>query len=1340
MLLLASAAAAQAQQTINVTRTDDPTGAGDCTTADSSCSLRQAVAAASTGDTIDLPSGTYDLTQGTDIDITQSITLEGTGVDSTSIDGSQNSGSNEYGELARILKVQGTTVTIEDLTMTGGVDDEDENLCGGCSEIRENGGGALFNDGGAVTLTDVAFLDDPGGAAPGAAIGNNGTLNMSDVTFTGDGPQTLFTHGGAITGNEVTFQDDADGCCDYDGGAAYLDGGTVTLTNTTVVGSGGSASIGGGIDNAAATLTLTNDTLSGNTRGSLQTDPGGTTYVQNTIIGAGNSDGGDGDCVASGRPDDINGENSSTAITHDLGDNIDQDGSCDLTGATDFPNQDPDLAPIFDNGGGVQTEALLSGSPALGDPASSGCPALDGRGTARPNNGHCDIGAFEAVLHGAPTASTVGSSSVTDTTALLESTINLDGEAGGFHFVYGTSPGELTQSTPEAAAGVVSMNGPESETVTGLNPGTTYYYDATADNATASTLASNVEQFTTQADAPSISNVSVDSVTDTTATIDFTVNPEGSDTHYWVEYGPDESYGQQTNPVDIGSAPGDQNLQVNLSDLTPGSLYHFDVFASNGVQQNVDSGDNTFSTDQQVTGVSGTQVTVTDSGTSYSCPQAGDIEINWGDGSDPDTNAQVTQCNSTGADQYDYEISDTHTYQSPGHYEIDINYEDFGTETTEYALVSASGCGAPPADAYAQTVLSDSPLVYYPLDEQSGTTMCDASGNGNDGTYASSGVGYGVSGPLASDSSETAVSGDGSASDLLGAGPGLSGLSGNQSFTLEGWFRATTTTNEIVVALSGGSIAGMAVWSSHTSCGQGSNPNGSALALDEHGTSNCWDSTSDGVNLFDGDWHYLAIVYDSSSDTMTGYVDGASLGSETAALSSFGWSSPTVLPGGWVDNQVNQPFVGDAAEIAVYGTALSTARIDAHYQAASPPPAAPTVTGVEPNTGSTAGGASVTITGTHFTSDSTVKFGANAATNVDVISASQITATVPAGSAGTVDVQVTTPGGTSGHERRGPVHLHHATPSSPPPASRAASPPVVSGGSPTTETISGAAVSGTVNPESLATTAFFQYGLDPSDRGPGASTTLYDQTTPVQQVGADSAGHTVSASLTGLVPGALYHVRLVANNSDGTTFGTDQTFTTPQAPPPAPPVLGKTQNAAPVTGTVFIKTPSGAFVLLTGAEQIPSGAEIDALHGSLKITTATAKKGKTQQGVFGGAVFTLAQTRGGASKGLATLSLVEGAFSGAPSFALCKPHKALDATAASSKTLQLLHASAHGKFRTKGRYSAATVLGTKWTIADRCDGTLVHDITDSVAVTDFVRHKTIIIHAGQSYLAKATKG
>ena len=117
-------------------------------------------------------------------------------------------------------------------------------------------------------------------------------------------------------------------------------------------------------------------------------------------------------------------------------------------------------------------------------------------------------------------------------------------------------------------------------------------------------------------------------------------------------------------------------------------------------------------------------------------------------------------------------------------------------------------------------------------------------------------------------------------------------------------------------------------------------------------------------------------------------------------------------------------------------------------------------------------------------------------------------------------------------------------------------------------------------------------------------------------------------------------------------------------------------------------------------------------------------------------MFKLTQAAGGASKGLATLAIVEGAFNGAPSYATCKAHKALEATAASSRTLQLLHASAHGKFRTKGKYSAATVLGTIWTVADRCDGTLTHDVTDSVSVNDFVHHKTIILHAGQSYLAK----
>jgi Bacterial Ig-like domain (group 3)/IPT/TIG domain len=72
----------------------------------------------------------------------------------------------------------------------------------------------------------------------------------------------------------------------------------------------------------------------------------------------------------------------------------------------------------------------------------------------------------------------------------------------------------------------------------------------------------------------------------------------------------------------------------------------------------------------------------------------------------------------------------------------------------------------------------------------------------------------------------------------------------------------------------------------------------------------------------------------------------------------------------------------------------------------------PTVTNVNPNTGPTSGGTSVTITGTNFSGATAVSFGSNAAASFTVNSATQITATSPAG-VGTVDVTVTTAGGTS---------------------------------------------------------------------------------------------------------------------------------------------------------------------------------------------------------------------------------------------------------------------------------------------------------------------------------------
>jgi hypothetical protein len=296
-------------------------------------------------------------------------------------------------------------------------------------------------------------------------------------------------------------------------------------------------------------------------------------------------------------------------------------------------------------------------------------------------------------------------------------------------------------------------------------------------------------------------------------------------------------------------------------------------------------------------------------------------------------------------------------------------------------------------------------------------------------------------------------------------------------------------------------------------------------------------------------------------------------------------------------------------------------------------------------------------------------------------------------------------------------------------------PPALTSSSPFVGSSTTAGLSGSINPDGLPTTAHFEYGLDPSLRATAGP--LYDQATPDQSVGSDFAIHPLTANVTGLIPNAVYHARLVATNSAGTTFGPDQTFRTNVAPNPPAPTLGRTENVAPVSGKVFVLS-NGRFVPLTGVRQIPSGAEVDALHGTLSLTTAAGSGKKTQTGKFGGAVFKVTQAKAGASKGLTTLTLINDAFRGAPSYATCKAHKSLDASeaASSSRTLQLLHASTHGKFRTRGRYSAATVLGTIWSIADRCDGTLTRDVTDSVLVNDFVRHKTIVLRPGQSYLAR----
>ena len=157
------------------------------------------------------------------------------------------------------------------------------------------------------------------------------------------------------------------------------------------------------------------------------------------------------------------------------------------------------------------------------------------------------------------------------------------------------------------------------------------------------------------------------------------------------------------------------------------------------------------------------------------------------------------------------------------------------------------------------------------------------------------------------------------------------------------------------------------------------------------------------------------------------------------------------------------------------------------------------------------------------------------------------------------------------------------------------------------------------------------------------------------------------------------------------------------------------------------------FEAVTQPREIPIGTRIDASDGQARITSSkSTTEGDIQDGAFSAGVFQVLQSRRASRNGLTTLELkgsnfrnCEAAGGGAGAARLSKQAR------------RRLRGDANGRFRTRGRHSAATVRGTKWTVTDRCDGTLTKVSRGRVAVRDFRLQKTITLTRGESYLAQA---
>ena len=247
----------------------------------------------------------------------------------------------------RIFRVEtNTTVSLFNLTLTGGKGYPDKNIRGG----------AIYNDG-TLALTSCNVISNQTAEGFGGAILNNRSLTMSRSTFAYN---SSLLSGGAVNNFAATS--------------------TLTASNCTFYGNKSTTSSGGGLANINSALaTLAHCTIVGNSTTNVGGNGGGifrqtgTVTLVNSIV---------------------------TSNTAPTGPNL--DGTITSAGVN-LTSGNALLAPLANNGGGTLTMALLSGSPAL-NAATGSTITNDQRGF--PIIGVADVGAYELQLGSIPNATT----------------------------------------------------------------------------------------------------------------------------------------------------------------------------------------------------------------------------------------------------------------------------------------------------------------------------------------------------------------------------------------------------------------------------------------------------------------------------------------------------------------------------------------------------------------------------------------------------------------------------------------------------------------------------------------------------------------------------------------------------------------------------------------------------------------------------------------------------------------------------------------------------------------------------------------------------------------------
>jgi CSLREA domain-containing protein len=197
--------------------------------------------------------------------------------------------------------------------------------------------------------------------------------------------------------------------------------------------------------------------------------------------------------------------------------------------------------------------------------------------------------------------------------------------------------------------------------------------------------------------------------------------------------------------------------------------------------------------------------------------------------------------------------------------------------------------------------------------------------------------------------------------------------------------------------------------------------------------------------------------------------------------------------------------------------------------------------------------------------------------------------------------------------------------------------------------------------------------------------------------------------------------------ADGSVaLGENQTATCTITANDRQPRAGREVAALPAGGRVRIKKPGGRWEVLLGAGIMPNGTRIDTRRGRITMIAPANRSGRETKADFYDGIFQLRQSK--ARRPTTTLTLIE---------KLRCPKAGTASIAAKRKKKRRLWGDGSGRFRTKGKHSAATVVGTKWLVEDRCSSTLTRVVRGRVKVRDFAKKKTITVRKGKRYIARA---